>query len=81
MRRLWRGRHGAFARARSRQGMDTGRRSQDMHVADRLVNLLSPLSLLTHALTKVAHVSNDILIEGLRTATCNLIFFLRFSPK
>lgn len=46
-----------------------------MHVADRLVNLLSPLSLLTHALTKVAHVSNDIIIEGLGTATCNLIFF------
>ena len=46
-----------------------------MHVADRLVNLLSPLSLLTHVPTKVAHVSKDILIEGLRTATCNLIFF------
>jgi hypothetical protein len=59
--------------------MDTSRRSQDMHVADRLVNLLSPLSLLTHALTKVAHVSKDILIEGPRTATCNPIFFFGLS--
>lgn len=50
-----------------------------MHVADRLVNLLSPLSLLTHALTKVAHVSKDILIEGPRTATCNPIFFFGLS--